>query len=58
MFGRKIPQIDPAAADDASERTTSYRTGNETAPTTVGVTKTTSYQSAMQREQRGFDSIN
>ncbi len=58
MFGRKIPQIDAKAADDAAERTTSYRTGNEAAPPTVGVKRTTSYTSAMQREQFGFDSIN
>ena len=61
MFGRKIPEAKtdetPVAPTD-SGRITSYRTGQDTAPPTVGVQKTTSYVSAMQLDDHGFDSIN
>lgn len=61
MFGRKIPE---AKADETlvtptdSGRLTSYRVGQDTAPVTVGVKKTTSYVNSMQLDEHGFDSIN
>jgi hypothetical protein len=61
MFGRKIPE---AKTDETntkptdSARTTSYRMGQDSAPPTVGVGKTTSYVNAMQVDTHGFDSIN
>ncbi|HET9256501.1 MAG TPA: hypothetical protein VFO16_15065 [Pseudonocardiaceae bacterium] len=61
MFGRKIPEAkteDTLAKPTDSSRTTSYRQGQDTAPPTVGVRKTTSYVNAMQLHERGFDSIN
>ena len=61
MFGRKIPEAktdETHAAPTNSGRTTSYRTGQDTAPPTVGVQKTTSYVNAMQLDDHGFDSIN
>lgn len=61
MFGRKQPQAKAAEAPAAptdSGRTTSYRHGQDTAPPTVGVQKTTSYVNAMQLDEHGFDSIN
>jgi hypothetical protein len=61
MFGRKIPEAkteETSAKPAASERTSSYRSGQDTAPSTVGVNKTTSYVNAMQLNERGFDSIN
>lgn len=61
MFGRKIPQAKtdeaPAKPTD-SGRTSSYRSGQDTAPPTVGVKRTTSYVNAMQLDEHGFDSIN
>ncbi|MGH3695376.1 MAG: hypothetical protein ACRDRX_15545 [Pseudonocardiaceae bacterium] len=61
MFGRKIPQAkteEPLVTPTDSSRLTSYRVGQDTAPETVGVKKTTSYVNAMQLDERGFDSIN
>jgi hypothetical protein len=58
MFGRKRP--DAASPDKVqdSERTTSYRMDQDTAPPSTGVERTTSYVSAMQRNQRGYETIN
>jgi hypothetical protein len=61
MFGRKIPEAkteEALAKPTDSDRTSSYRSGQDTAPPTVGVNKTTSYVNAMQQNERGFDSIN
>jgi hypothetical protein len=61
MFGRKIPEAkteETLAKPPDSGRISSYRSGQDTAPPTVGVKKTTSYVNAMQQNQRGFDSIN
>jgi hypothetical protein len=61
MFGRKIPKSaaepsgKPAATAD-SERITSYRVGQDTAPPTTP--KTTSYVNAMQLNTRGYETIN
>jgi hypothetical protein len=61
MFGRQVPEAkteETLAAPTDSGRTSSYRTGQDTAPPTVGVQKTTSYVNAMQLNEHGFDSIN
>lgn len=64
MFGRKIPKQSDAqssgtpAAPAESERTTSYRVGQDAAPPTVGVSRTTSYVSAMQFDARGYETLN
>lgn len=60
MFGRKKPQIDAKPVDKTTEsdRTTSYRLGQDAAPTTTGETKTTSYVNAMQFNARGYETIN
>jgi hypothetical protein len=61
MFGRKKPQAktgETSATPTDSGRTTSYRMGQDAAPPTVGVQKTTSYVNAMQLNGHGFDSIN
>jgi hypothetical protein len=63
MFGRKVPTIEaqpsdkPPTATD-SGRTTSYRVDQDTAPTTTGALRTTSYVNAMQRNTRGYETIN
>ncbi|MGH3864751.1 MAG: hypothetical protein ACRDQ4_01215 [Pseudonocardiaceae bacterium] len=41
-----------------SDRTTSYRIDQDAAPTTTGAPKTTSYVNAMQRNTRGYETIN
>jgi hypothetical protein len=58
MFGRKKPEAKTADAPAESERTTSYRTGQDTAPVTTNVNRTTSYVNAMQRDGRGYETIN
>jgi hypothetical protein len=61
MFGRKIPEVkadEETAKSTDSGRITSYRQDQDTAPSTVGVAKTTSYVNAMQLNEHGFDSIN
>jgi len=61
MFGRKIPQAkteETLVTPTASDRLTSYRVGQDRAPETVGVMRTTSYVNAMQLDEHGFDSIN
>jgi hypothetical protein len=60
MFGRKRPQIEakPGEKSTDSERTTSYRTGQDAAPTSANAPKTTSYVSAMQRDGRGYETLN
>jgi hypothetical protein len=61
MFGRKIPKSaaepsgKPAATTD-SDRITSYRVNQDTAPPTTP--KTTSYVNAMQLNTRGYETIN
>jgi hypothetical protein len=57
MFGRKRPDATTDKVKD-SERTTSYRMDQDTAPPSTGVARTTSYVSAMQRNQRGYETIN
>jgi hypothetical protein len=60
MFGRKKPTIDakPVTNITESDRTTSYRIDQDAAPTTTGVAKTTSYVTAMQRDGRGYETLN
>jgi hypothetical protein len=63
MFGRKIPTVDAKPDEKAttltdSNRTTSYRVGQDTAPSTTGIPRTTSYVNAMQRNTRGYETIN
>jgi hypothetical protein len=63
MFGRKAPTTaaqpgDKAPTSTDSGRTTSYRMGQDSAPTTTGALRTTSYVNAMQRNIRGYETIN
>jgi hypothetical protein len=63
MFGRKIPTIQEKPAEKPattteSNRTTSYRMGQDTAPPTVGAPKTTSYVNPLQQNTRGYETIN
>lgn len=57
MFGRKMPDATTNKVKD-SERTTSYRMDQDTAPPSTGIERTTSYVSAMQRNQRGYETLN
>jgi hypothetical protein len=58
MFGRKRPQVDEKSEKTIkSERTTSYRVGQDAAPPTSAV-KTTSYVNAMQKNGRGYETLN
>jgi hypothetical protein len=63
MFGRKVPTINAQPSDKPptstdSGRITSYRTDQDTAPPTTGAPRTTSYVNAMQRNTRGYETIN
>ncbi len=60
MFGRKRPTVEekPVTKTNESDRTTSYRIDQDAAPTTTGAPKTTSYVNAMQRNTRGYETIN
>jgi hypothetical protein len=63
MFGRKVPMTDAQPSDNPpaptdSGRTTSYRMDQDAAPTTTGELRTTSYVNAMQRNIRGYETIN
>jgi hypothetical protein len=60
MFGRKKPQAATETGEKikASDRTTSYRMGQDTAPPPNSVTKTTSYVNAMQLNGRGYETLN
>lgn len=63
MFGRKAPTSAAQPSDKAptptdSGRITSYRMDQDTAPTTSGALRTTSYVNAMQRSTRGYETIN
>lgn len=64
MFGRKIPKQSDTQASATppppteSDRTTSYRLGQDAAPPTVGVARTTSYVNAMQFDARGYETLN
>lgn len=57
MFGRKRPE---ATVDKTTEsdRTTSYRISQDAAPPATNVNRTTSYVNAMQRDTRGYETIN
>jgi hypothetical protein len=59
MFGRKRPQVDAKPVEKIvnSERTTSYRIAQDAAPPTSAL-KTTSYVNAMQRDGRGYETLN
>ncbi len=63
MFGRKKPEAPtstPAtpAPTAESDRITSYRVGQDTAPRGAGALKTTSYKNAMQFDGRGYETLN
>jgi hypothetical protein len=60
MFGRKRPQVDTESSPKtkASDRTTSYRMGQDTRPATSSVSRTTSYVNAMQFNGRGYETLN
>jgi hypothetical protein len=63
MFGRKKPtapttEAEPVKKTTYSDRLTSYRVDQDTAPTTTGALRTTSYVNAMQRNTRGYETIN
>jgi hypothetical protein len=63
MFGSMAPTTGAQPSDKPptltdSDRTTSYRMGQDTAPTTTGALRTTSYVNAMQRNTRGYETIN
>ena len=58
MFGRKKPEAKVADSTTESERTTSYRIGQDAAPATTGITRTSSYENAMQHDGRGYETIN
>jgi len=60
MFGRKKPTVEakPVKKTTESDRTTSYRVDQDAAPTTTDAPKTTSYVNAMQRNARGYETIN
>jgi hypothetical protein len=58
MFGRKKPEAKAVDSTTESERTTSYRIGQDAAPVTTNVDRTTSYVNAMQRDRRGYETIN
>jgi hypothetical protein len=61
MFGRKKPkavETKPVEKTTESDRTTSYRLDQDAAPTTTGIAKTTSYVNALQRNTRGYETIN
>jgi hypothetical protein len=61
MFGRKKPTASDATSPSKtteSDRTTSYRIDQDTAPPTTGAGKTTSYVNAMQCDTHGYETIN
>ncbi len=63
MFGRKIPKQSDAQPSGthpapASARITSYPVDQDTAPSTTGAPKTTSYVNALQLNSRGYETIN
>jgi hypothetical protein len=60
MFGRKKPQASDKPVENTTEsvRTTSYRVGQDAAPTTTGALRTSSYVSAMQYDRRGYETLN
>lgn len=59
MFGRKRPDAaETTNPTKESERTSSYRMGQDTAPETTGALKTTSYVNAMQFNGRGYETLN
>ena len=60
MFGRKKPEAkftDKPAGSTESSRVTSYRVDQDAAPST-GTPKTTSYVNALQRNGRGYETLN
>jgi hypothetical protein len=60
MFGRKKPEAKTAgkpAGSTETERITSYRVDQDAAPST-GTPKTTSYVNALQRNGRGYETLN
>lgn len=60
MFGRKKPQAEtnPAEKTKDSDRTSSYRMGQDAAPASTDVSRTTSYVNAMQSNGRGYETLN
>jgi len=57
MFGRKRPDNTVEKTHD-SERTTSYRVDQDAAPASSNISKTSSYVNAMQKNGRGYETLN
>ena len=58
MFGRKRPDSAAVEQTHDSERTTSYRVDQDAAPVSSNVDKTSSYVNAMQKNGRGYETLN
>jgi hypothetical protein len=58
MFGRKRPEAPAVDKVKDSERTTSYRMGQDAVPSSTNTARTSSYVNAMQRNTRGYETIN
>ncbi|MBV8992862.1 MAG: hypothetical protein JO287_03970 [Pseudonocardiales bacterium] len=58
MFGRKRPDSAVVEQTHDSERTTSYRVDQDAAPVSSNVDKTSSYVNAMQKNGRGYETLN
>jgi hypothetical protein len=58
MFGRKRPESAAVDKTHNSERTTSYRMGQDGAPVSSTVNRTSSYVNAMQKNGRGYETLN
>lgn len=60
MFGRTRPTVEAKPVEKTTEsgRTTSYRVDQDAVPTTTDAPRTTSYVNALQRNTRGYETIN
>ena len=58
MFGRKRPDNADVDKTHDSERITSYRVDQDSAPVSTNVTRTSSYVNAMQKNGRGYETLN
>ena len=59
-FGRKKPQQSGSSTGGSKEsaRTTSYPQGQDGRAAVVGALRTSSYKSSIQRNTRGYETIN
>jgi hypothetical protein len=58
MFGRKRPDNPAVDKTRDSERITSYRVDQDGAPVSSNATRTSSYVNAMQKDGRGYETLN